>query len=53
MLGPTLFINFVNDMPNVINSILLMFADDTKLYQTIDSPQDHNILQHDIDQLCE
>ena len=29
-----------------------MFADDTKLYHTIDSPQDHNILQHDIDQLC-
>ena len=52
VLGPTLFIIFVNDMPNVINSILLMFADDTKLYRTIDSPQDHNILQHDIDQLC-
>ena len=52
VLGPTLFIIFVNDMPNVINSILLMFADDTKLYRTIDSPQDHNILQHDTDQLC-
>ena len=38
-------------MPNVINSMLLMFADDTKLYRTIDS-QDHNILQQDIDQLC-
>ena len=52
MLGPTLFITFVNDMPNVINSILLMFADETKLYCTIDSPQDRNILQHNIDQLC-
>ena len=39
-------------MPNVINSMLLMFADDTKLYHTIDSSQDHNILQNDIDQLC-
>ena len=47
-----LFIIFVNDMPNVINSMLLMFADDTKLYRTIDSPQDHTALQHDIDQLC-
>ena len=24
--------NFVNDMPDVISSVLLMFADDTKLY---------------------
>ena len=52
VLGPTLLIIFVNDMPNVINYILLMFADDTKLYRTIDSSQDHNILQHNIDQLC-
>ena len=46
------FIIFVNDMLNVINSILLIFADDTKLYRTIDSSKDHNILQHNIDQLC-
>ena len=39
-------------MPNVMNSILLMFADDTKLYRTIDSSQDHNTLQHNNDQLC-
>ena len=35
VLGPTLFIIFVNDMPDVVNSMLLMFADDTKLYRTI------------------
>ena len=29
-----------------------MFTDDTKFYCTIDSPQDHDFLQHDIDQLC-
>ena len=34
------------------NSMLLMFADDTKLYRSIDLPQDHTTLQHDIDQLC-
>ena len=32
VLGPTLFIIFVNDMPDVVNSMLLMFADDTKLH---------------------
>jgi len=38
-------------MPNVINSKLLMFADDTKLYCTIATPNDCNILQQDIDQI--
>jgi len=51
VLGPTLFLIFVNDMPNIINSTLLMFADDTKLYHTITSPHDCNILQQDIDQI--
>ena len=32
VLGPTLFIIFVNDMPDVVNSMLLMFADNTKLH---------------------
>ena len=51
VLGPILFIIFVNDMPDVINSMLLMFADDTKLYRTISSPIDHDILQQDIDRI--
>ena len=33
-----------------IVAMLLMFADDTKLYRTISSPNDH-ILQEDIDQI--
>ena len=51
VLGPTLFIIFVNDMPDVIKSMLLMFADDTKLYRTITSSYDCNILQQDIDHI--
>ena len=35
-------------MPDVIDGMLLMFADDVKLYQTISSPIDHDILQQDI-----
>ena len=35
VLGSILFIILVNDMFDVINSMLLMFADDTELYQTI------------------
>ena len=49
VLGPILFIIFVNDMPDVVNSMLLMFADDTKLYRTITSVHDNNALQQDID----
>ena len=49
VLGPILFIIFVNDMPDVVNSMLLMFADDTKLYRTITSVHDSNALQQDID----
>ena len=38
-------------MPNVTDGMLLMFADDTKLYWTISSPNNHDILQQDIDQI--
>ena len=39
---------YFNDMPNVISSDLYMFADDTKLYCTITSELDCNILQQDL-----
>ena len=38
----------VNGMPNVVSSDLYMFADDTKLYHTITSQSDCNILQLDL-----
>ena len=38
-------------MPDVVNSMLLMFADDTKLYQTITSVHDSNAMQQDIDSI--
>ena len=51
VLGPVLFIIFVSDMPDVVNSMLLMLADDTKLYRSITSSHDSNILQNDIDSI--
>ena len=45
VLDPVLFIIFV------VNSTLLMFADDTKLSRTITSSHDSNILQNDIDSI--
>ena len=37
MLGPLLFLLFVNDLPEWIVSNLKMFADDTKLWITLRS----------------
>ena len=49
VLGPTLFLIFVNDIPEAVQCMIKMFADDTKLYQRIDSDNDGDILQQDID----
>ena len=35
VLGPTLFIYYINDLPSVASSITKMFADDTKAYRPI------------------
>ena len=51
VLGPLLFILFVNDMPDVVHSYIQMFADDTKVFKEIASPQDSHDLQSDLDAL--
>ena len=49
VLGPTLFLIFINDLPDCIShSTLRMFADDCLLYKTIRSPQDAIDLQQDL-----
>ena len=35
VLGPLLFIMFVNDVPSVVSSPVFMFADDTKIFRVI------------------
>ena len=53
VLGPTLFIVYVNDMPDVVKSHMLLYADDSKLYQAIKDDQDAECLQRDLDALQE
>ena len=53
VLGPLLFTVYVNDLPPCVNSLLLLFADDTKLFRCIRSEMDIVQLQHDIDALLE
>lgn len=51
-LGPILFLAFIDDVKYVINdSKSLNFADDKKVYKTIDTETDCSALQRDIDNL--
>ena len=53
VLGPTLFIIYVNDLPGNILSLLGLFADDTKIYRPIFLPADIDMLQQDLNSLVE
>ena len=52
VLGPLLFLIYINDLPDGIMSNIYMYADDIKLYREIKSPEDHQILQNDLTKLC-
>ena len=51
VLGPLLFNIYVNDIPSVVNSETLMFADDTKIFRKIQSQSDFLQFQQDISNL--
>ena len=52
MLGPLLFLIYINDLPSsVSSSTARLFADDCVLYKRITSPSDTKALQQDLDAL--
>ena len=51
VLGPLLFTVFVNEIPLIVSSPFLMFADDTKIFRVIRNGQDYTALQNDLDVL--
>ena len=53
VLGPVLFLIFINDLPDNIRSSVRLFADECVLYRNIKSPIDCQILQDDLNSLSQ
>ena len=51
ILGPILFLLYVNDIPSIVSSTAKMFADDTKLYCPVKTIDDCQQLQSDLNSL--
>ncbi len=53
VLGPMLFVCYINDLPDVIHTMVRMFADDTKIFTDVSDTDNQEELQKDIERLDE
>ena len=51
VLGPILFLAFINDMPDCVKAQCRLFADDSIIYRTVNCEEDAIKLQQDLDAL--
>ena len=51
VLGPVLFLIFINDICQDISSCMRLFADNCLVYRIVDKDEDRNRLQEDLDKL--
>ena len=54
VLGPILFLIYINDLPDeAINSTIPLFADDCILYRSIKTERDYTLLQTDLNSIAQ
>ena len=53
LLGPILFLIYINDLDDNITSNVLKFADDTKVFRRVNNDGDKQLLQNDLDKLVQ
>ncbi len=53
VLRPMLFVLFISDLPSVVQSVMKIFADDTKVYNCTKDEKGVEELQSDIDSMAE
>ena len=53
VLGPLLFLMFIDDLDDGLTSRILKFADDSKIFRVVNGPEDRNALQEDLRRLSE
>ena len=53
LMGPLLFVIYINDLPEIVKRIVKMFADDTKVYGPVSCLDDREEIQNDLYSMCD
>ena len=51
VLGPVLFVIYINDLPDIVESLCQLYADDTKMFSQVDTIERYKQIQSDLDNL--